>query len=404
MLQIDASDKKLYNKIYLPIFKSKKRYNFIYWWAGSWKSIFLTQFLVLESFKKWNQFLIIRKTRESIKETVFEEIVRTIEKFDLKKYFRINVNPMHILNLKTNCSFVFRGIQDAEKLKSIAEKTKVWVEESTELTADDFDQLDLRLRGKNKLWHQIYCSFNPVDVDHWLNRNFISKGKQKDTLIIKSTYLDNKFIDDHYKKVMERIKTQNPSKYKIYALWEWWTLEWLIFENIWQIANVPENANLLCYWLDFWFSNDVTALIAIYMFDGQIILDELIYQTHLIPFDLIEKFKRLWIVQNVKIWADSSNPSAIEEIKRAGFMIEGAKKWADSIIAWINKMLNFKILVTNRSANLQKEFSKYVWEKNKNWNYENVPIDDWNHWIDAARYWISMHFAKNEGKIEICIW
>jgi len=104
----------------------------------------------------------------------------------------------------------------------------------------------------------------------------------------------------------------------------------------------------------------------------------------------------MWINRTDTIVWDNSRPEAIEEIVKAWFNCIPCVKWPDSIVFWIETMKWYDILVTARSQNAIKEFNNYVWAKNKNWEVLDKPIDDFNHFIDGARYAVTKFFAKVE--------
>jgi phage terminase large subunit len=112
------------------------------------------------------------------------------------------------------------GMDDEEKIKSLADYDWFWVEEANELTYDDFVQLDLRLRGGRN--HKIICTFNPVSAQSRLKTRIKdSPGYDHNSVWIEKTARDNKFVDEQYLKTLESLREKNPSKYKIYALNEW---------------------------------------------------------------------------------------------------------------------------------------------------------------------------------------
>ena len=394
-LKIDFSNTDFYNDIYLNfIFENSKRYCFLYGGAGSWKSKAITQKLIIDSFKKNQKYLIIRKTKESLKNSCYAELKNTVYDFGLKDFFKFIKHPLEIINTITNTSFIFEGLDDIEKIKSISWINKIWIEEATEIKKNDFDQLDLRLRGKGSDF-QILTSFNPIDADHWLNNDFVSKGNSEDTFILKTTYLHNQFLDANYKAIFERLKETNPDYYKIYGLGEWWTLQGLIFENFKVIKEIPDEAELLAYGLDFWFTNDPTALVWVYKFNNELILREMLYTTHLTNQDIINYLKSWWVGSHVPIYADSSEPKSIEEIYKGGFNIKPAVKGPDSVRYGIDVMRSYKINITAKSENLIKEFKKYSWMQDKNGKSLNIPVDAFNHGIDASRYAITMALNNN---------
>lgn len=397
---IDFSNQKLYNKKYIPLLRNKKRYIFLMGGAWSWKSVFQAQKEIILSFKPWNKLLVVRKVKDTHKDSTYAELINIIEQWNLEKYFNILKSPLEITNKLTWSNIIFRGMDDPEKIKSVQWVNRIRIEEATEMMEQDFNQLDLRLRWLKEM--QITCTYNPINKEHWLYK-FRSKWNNKNVELLHSTYLDNRFIDKKYKEVMERLKEQNPEYYKIYALWEWWTRQGLVFEKQpIKIDNVSE-ARLLWYWLDFWFTNDPTALVGIYKRNQWYILDEIIYRTWLTNSDIINIMKQEWINTEDTIMADSAEPKSIEEIYRSWFNIKPAVKWKDSIIHWIDFMKSLNLYITKRSVNGIKEFENYIWWKDKNWKSLNKPVDANNHFIDATRYWINS-LINNKKEFEIVFW
>ena len=389
-MHIDFSNPLLFNKVYFPFFHTKKRYIFLMGSAWSWKSVSIAQDLIMKSFLYWNRTLCTRKTKESIKDSVYQELLNVIDDWNLKDYFTITKSPLYILNKKSWSDFLFRWIDDVEKLKSISKINTIWIEEATELqNREIYDQLDLRLRWTNPNWYRLIVSFNPVDWQHWLNTDFWSKWENEETMLLHTTYLDNRFVWDAYLKVMERIKKENPNYYKIYWLWKWWILKWLIFENWTEISEVPEWAELLWYWQDYWFTNDPTTLVWLYKFNWELIFDELLYQTQLSNWEIVSKWKNL-CNPNVTVYWDSASPDKINELQLGWMKVVWAKKWPWSIVDWITELQSYTIRITSSSINLIKEISKYVWKEDKNWKSLNEPVGGFDHLLDAMRYVVVM--------------
>jgi len=354
------------------------------WW-GSWKSKFEAQREIIRSYTPWNRLLWVRKVKDTIKESMYAELVWVIEDWWLGEQFEVKVSPLHIRNKITGSDMIFRGMDDPEKVKSVKWVTTVWMEEATEFDKWDFDQIDLRLRWEKDL--QIVLTFNPIDEEHWLNTDFWQYGNTDDVETLHSTFLDNRFVGDHYQKVMERLKEQDPRMYEIYAQGKWGKrVEWQIFENLEEIDGIPEWAKFVWRWLDFWFTNDPSAILGIYEWNWWLIIDEELYRTNMTNPEIVNFLKSIGANPSDDITADSSEPKSIEEIFRSWFNIKGVTKWPDSVLFWIQVMKQFKLYVTKRSVNLKKEFSNYVWKKDKDGKVLNVPIDMWNHAIDAVRY------------------
>lgn len=396
----DFSNPKLYNKKYIPLLQNDKRYIIMMWWAGSWKSRFEAQKEIIKTYNEWNKLLAVRKVKRTIKDSMYNELLTVIKERWLEGDFKWTKSPLEIKNKITGSNILFFGMDDPEKVKSVSNPTRVWIEEATELTKADFDQLDLRLRWESDL--QITCTFNPISAEHRLIKEFRNHGDTEDVECLHSTYKDNRFVwHDRYEKVMQRLKEQDENMYKIYALWEpWQAVDGLIFDYT-TIENIPEQARLKGYWLDFWY-NDPSALIAIYEYNNDLILDEVIYQSQMTNQELCKLMKDKGVDDYVDIVWDNARPEAIEEIYKTGFNIYPCKKWKDSIVNGIQLMKQFNLRVTSHSSNLIKEFNNYTWAKDKKGDPLDKPIDLFNHGIDASRYGISSFFTKDE-EIELFV-
>lgn len=400
-MNIDFSNPELYNEVYIPIFSDKKRYIFLMWWWWSWKSVAIWQWVVMYTFQTKHNILWVRKVYATIKDSVYAEIIWVIKDRWMESFFNIGKSPLEITNKLTWAKIIFRWLDDVEKIKSIKWVQKIRIEEATETTREDFDQLDLRLRWLDDL--QIICTFNPVDENSYLNTDYRVNGNTESQTCLHTTYEDNRFVWDAYKKVMERLKETNPSYYKVYALWQRGTVEWLVFERYETLPDVPADARLVSYGLDFGYTNDPTAMIAVYKWNWSLVLDEIFYKRWLINVykdiddkigSIVGRFEENLIDKSADIWADSSEPKSIAEIYMAWYNIKPVEKWPDSIRAWIDLMKQYNIYITSRSSNLLKEFRKYTRSQDKEGKYLNKPIDVDNHWIDASRYAVMSSFKN----------
>ena len=192
---------------------------------------------------------------------------------------------------------------------------------------------------------QITCTFNPTDAEHFLNTDFRVHGDTETQTCLHTTYTDNRFVGEEYKKVFDRLVETNPNYYNIYALGKRWVLEGLVFDNWEIIKEVPEEAKFVCYGQDFWFTNDPSALIGLYLYNNDLILDEVFYERGLMNVYKKEEDKErsiVWLYEKNgveaydNIFADSSEPKSIEEIFGEWYNIKPVVKWADSIKYWID--------------------------------------------------------------------
>ena len=397
---LDFSNRDLYNYPYIPILHNKKRYIFLVGSGWSGKSSFQAQKEIIKSFEKWNRLLWIRKVKDTVKDSIYAELCSIIEKWELSQYFEITKVPMYIKNRLTWSDFVFRWIDDPEKIKSIKWISRVWIEESTELNKKDFDQIDLRLRGEKEL--QITCTLNPIDEEHWINQDFYIHGNTQDVEILHTTYKDNRFVWAEYEKVMDRLKVQNPKMYEIYALWKWWrALEGLIYEYE-TINTIPDTAKFLWYWLDFGFSHPA-CMVWIYEWNWGVIIDEMFHKSWMINNDIVIFLKDNNINSRDVIYWDNSRPEAIEEIWRAGFNCKPCKKWPDSVINWINTMKALKLYITSNSWWVRKDFNNYIWAIDRSWKNIDIPVKLFDDWPDASRYCICEFFNAKKKKTLIIL-
>ena len=156
-----------------------------------------------------HNFLIIRKVDRTIKKSVWTLMKNIISIWGLTKQFHFNQTDRTMIYKPTGSQFMFSGLDDVEKLKSIEGVTSIWVEEATELLQEDFEQLDLRLRGEFGCLKQIILTFNPISDQHWIKKIFFDDPIDG-VFTLKTTYLDNAFIDEEYKMVMNNKKKSNP--------------------------------------------------------------------------------------------------------------------------------------------------------------------------------------------------
>ena len=217
--------KKAFNEVYLPYLYDQRRYLIFYGGAGSGKSYFIAQRYVMKLLDSaMTNLLVVRAYANTNKISTYALIKQVIDKWNLGKFFRCYESELKIVCLLTGNTAIFKGLDDSEKLKSVTfpkgELTDIWVEEASEIASEqDFNQLDVRLRGKGKK-KQITVSFNPVDVNHWLKKKFFDK-RTREMAVIHTTYKDNQFLDADYIKLLEGYKISDPYYYSVYCMGVW---------------------------------------------------------------------------------------------------------------------------------------------------------------------------------------
>ena len=196
---------KKHSPAFIPMFTDESRYQVIWGGAGSGKSHMVARKILYRMLKERDykhNFLIIRKVDRTIKRSVFTLMCNIISTWGLREEFNYNLTDKTITYKQTGSQIMFSGLDDVEKLKSIEGVTSIWCEEATELNQEDFEQLDLRLRGESKYIKQITLTLNPISEQHWIKRVFFDDPIDG-VFTLKTTFLDNSFIDDEYKMVME---------------------------------------------------------------------------------------------------------------------------------------------------------------------------------------------------------
>lgn len=387
MINLNIS-KRAFNDVYFPhLLDYKDRYEVYYGGAGSGKSVFIGQKLVVKACNRKRKILVIRKFGTTLKDSVFQLILDILSKWGLLSFCAVNKST-YTITMPNGSMFLFKGLDDREKIKSITDITDIWCEECTELTEEDFAQLDLRLRA-NVDDLQMFCSFNPVSKVNWVYRKwFADQSEKPSTMILHTTYKHNRFLPADYIKALEEKQKSNFTYYKIYALGEFCTLDKLVFSN-WEVAEF-DHAKIkgdLLVGLDFGFVNDTSAIVASIMTDDEIYIFREWGATGKTNQELAEIIKSMGFSKSVII-ADAAEQKSIEEIKRSGVAkIRPCKKGADSIMHGLQKLQNYKIIVHPSCEGIRTEFENYSWQKDKaSGFYINKPIDMFNHYIDALRY------------------
>lgn len=387
--------KDIFNDVYLPhLTDYSKRYEVYYGGAGSGKSFFVGQKLVIKALTSVRKILVLRKVGKTTKNSTFQLILDTLDSFHILNLCKINKTDFSIA-LPNGSVFLCAGLDDPEKVKSITGLTDAWLEEATEFTPDDFSQIDLRIRHPKAAAQQIILSFNPVSKANWCYLQFFAENKEFDAFrekvkVVKSNYQDNPHLPQPYIDSLLLLKDTNPVYYGIYALGEFGSLDKLIYSN-WQSFefNKEELKGDLIIGLDFGYSNDPTALIAgiVVPAENRIYVFKEWGGTGYLNDEIATAIKNLGFAKSI-IKADSAEQKSIEEIKREGvFRISPCVKGQGSILQGIQKLQQYELIIHPECKNVIEELQNYSWEKDKQTNeYINKPVDKYNHYLDALRY------------------
>lgn len=209
------------NQVYVPYLNNKCRYLNLYGGSGSGKSVYASQKVLLRLMsEKEHRILCLRKVGGTLKQSVFQRFKNQVSEWGLMSEFTFRESDFIITHNPTKNQLILAGLDDEEKLKSIETITSVWIEEATEFTEKEFDQIDLRIRGLNPNYKQIILSYNPIDESHWLKARFHDRVADN-IAVLKTTFKDNHFLDDEYRQILEEKASLNPNMYRIYYLGEW---------------------------------------------------------------------------------------------------------------------------------------------------------------------------------------
>ena len=334
------------------------------------------------------------ETLSTAKKTVVSDLEEWLYNFGIYDFMKINKSEQ-IYEYTTNSSTIMVVPADKASKWFGLKADIVWFNEATHIPYSIFEQAQMRLPDTNEL-NRIILDFNPTNPFSWvreLENSDVSGGVE--TYV--STYKDNPFLGRKQVETIESWRDTNYNKWLVFAKGEYGEVEGAIYTNWKTCEEFPKDIN---YWLglDFGFTNDPTALIKVGLQNGEIYVEELLYENGLTNQD-ISKFLIENNYRNVEIIADSAEPKSIEEIKRSGCKITAAVKGPDSIKNGIDILQRYKINIVKSSIHIQDEITNYIWKKNKsNGEFENIPVDDWNHGLDALRYLALLKLkTKNEG-------
>jgi phage terminase large subunit len=276
----------------------------------------------------------------------------------------------------------FFSADQSDKMRG-ARRDVLFVNEANNIAWEAYHQLAIRTRTA------IYIDYNPVR-EFWAHTELMHDPDAEFLLV---TYKDNQALDPAIIREIEKAKTKAETSaywanwWKVYGLGQVGTLQGAIYEDFEVVEGIDvSRAKFVALGLDWGFSNDPTALVAIYRQGDCLLIQELLYATGLTNQDIADKLRSLGITRAWEIVADSAEPKSIEEIYRLGFNIKPAEKGPDSVRNGIDILKRFKLQVTKDSTNLIKELRSYTWATDKEGKNTGVPIDSFNHACDALRY------------------
>lgn len=347
--------------------------------------------------------LVVRKVYSTLANSCFTELKWAIHRLGVEDFWEFKRNPLEMTYLPTGQKIYFRGMDDGLKITSITVEVGYlcwcWIEEAYELSNESqFNLLDESIRGalppESGLFKQITLIFNPWNEHHWLKQRFFDVKDDPDILAMTTNYLCNEWLDDSDRRLFERMKRDNPKRYRVAGLGEWGVVDGTVYEN-WEekafsVEEISKTAGVRsAYGLDFGYVNDPSAL-----FCGLVstesktiwVFDEM-YEYAFSNEDIAAKIQEMGY-QKERIIADSAEPKSIDRLYDLGiYRIERAKKGRDSVRYGIDNIRDYHIIIHPKCVNFLTEISNYTWREDpKTGKKLNEPVGDFNHLMDAMRY------------------
>ena len=350
----------------------------------SGKTYAILQYLIVRALQERLDITVVRRTVPSLKRSVikdFKDILTNLEIWETERY---NISD-RIFSFGNGSTLSFINTDDPEKLRGVKSDI-LFIDEASEIDEESYFQLSIRCTGS------IILAYNPtVSPYHWLR-------EQDDVERFTTTYKDNPYLPNEMVKAIEELEFKNPKYWTIYGKGEFAPNDRAIFS--FQIVDENPIEELVAIGMDFGFSNDPTAIVAVHKKGDMLYVRELLYEKGMVTKDIISKLDEL-NVGNTEIWADSAEPRLIEEIYRSGFNIKPVKKGPDSIKFGIGVLQNYGICVPRSSQNLINELYSYQWATDKYGIALDKPEGGLDHLIDSMRYVAMSRLsikAENKGK------
>lgn len=355
--------------------RSGKTYNVMIW---------LVMYALAHRFVKVS---VVRATLPALKASALEDFKAILQQLGIYHDRSFNKSDL-FYTLPSGSVIEFFSATDEVRLRG-RKRDILFVNEANELTELQFAQLKMRTTRFTLI------DYNPsFSEDHWICRQVNTDPR---TYHFVSTYKDNPFLEQVVIDEIESLQSKNPSLWQIYGLGLMAQIEGLIFKDISLVEKVPVKCRTW-YGVDFGYSNDPTAIVEVSVQGDAIYLREIAYRTHMLSGDIIQELKALG---RVEVISESADPRLIDEIYHAGINIKPVVKFPGSVPAGISKMLEYKIHITRDSTHIIKEFKNYTWQQDKEGKWLNVPIDAFNHAIDAARYVVLTKLIGRNGTIDL---
>jgi len=298
----------------------------------------------------------------------------------IERYRDSEFNKSTLTYRFSNGSYIeFFSADQPDKMRG-ARRNVLYVNEANNVHFEAYYQMAIRTSGV------IYIDYNPT-AKFWAHTEVL---EEKDSEFLQLTYKDNEALPQTIVDEIEANKEKaEKSKYwanwwRVYGLGEIGALDGVILEDWEEVKEVPPEARLLGYGMDFGFSNSYTSVVGVYEYNETYVLDEVFYKRGVYPYQIYQSIKDE--VGSEDVWADHARPDSIKELKDLGLRIRGAEKPRDAMESFLDKMNRRTFFVSSRSENIKHELNNWTWAKDKGGESLNVPIKEFDHAMDAVKY------------------
>jgi phage terminase large subunit len=368
---------------YKRLFDTDWREAAIFGGRFSLKSHTVARFLLIQARLVQKRIACFREFQNSIAESSHQLLANLIKEYSLQEF---EVTNNSIINKLNGSDFIFKGLfHNEQSIKSIEGIDIAWVEEAQTVSQKSLEVLTPTIRKPES---KIIYTYNRLMEDDPVHNRLVIDGRPN-TLILNINYdiaLKYNWMPDVVRLEMEDDKLKRPNLYKHKWLGKPYSLELRIFKD-WQIIDeIPHEARLERYGLDFGYSNDPTSIVALYRYNGGYIVDEICFQKGLTNKQIADI---LLSVPRALTIADSAEPKSIDELRLYGLTVLPSKKGAGSVNQGIQYVQEQRISVTKRSLNVIKEYRNYLWQTDPNGKIINEPNTGFDHSMDALRYALS---------------
>jgi phage terminase large subunit len=364
----------------VKISKLRKRVRIVQGGTSSSKTFSIIPMLIDYAYKNaGSEISIVAETIPQLRRGALKDFLKIMDWINFYSDDQFNKSTLKY-TFKNKSYIEFFSADQPSKLRG-ARRDVLFINEANNITFEAYHQLAIRTKKF------IYLDYNPTS-EFWVHTEINS---DKDAELIILTYKDNEALDESLVKEIEKARDKAESSsywanwWKVYGLGEIGSLQGVVFDNWQQVDDIPADAKLISYGMDFGFTNDPTTLIGVWKSEGKIWVDELLYRTNMTNNDIGNFLKSIQF-ERKELICDSAEPKSIEELRRQGFNVQPALKGADSINIGIDILKRYELCVTKRSTNLIKELRAYQWETDREGKLTGKPIDTMNHLIDPLRY------------------